>query len=61
MNSKYCVMLEDGITLTDSLLEATHRLDETTWQTKDGWNVWEMRDLDGNPVRLIQLPPEVLA
>ena len=57
--SKYCVMMEDGITLTDSLLEATHRLDKTLWKTEAGWYVWEMRDMDGYIVGNIQLPAEV--
>ena len=52
-------MTQDGITLTDSLLEATHRLDKTLWKTEAGWYVWEMRDMDGYIVGNIQLPAEV--
>ena len=59
--SYYCVMLEDSITITDKLLEATHRLVETSWTTEEGWDVWEVRDLDGNHITNIQLPPEVVS
>lgn len=56
----YCVMDEEGITLTESLMEATHRIVPTLWRTQDKKVVCELRDLDGFVVTQIQLPPEVL-
>jgi hypothetical protein len=52
----YCVMDDEGITLTESLLEATHRVVLTDWRTPDGLGVYELRDLDGYTIRHIKLP-----
>lgn len=54
MRSSLIVWEGDGFTLTDNLMEATHRVVKSNdWSLPDGTPVFEMRDLDGEFVRLV--------
>ena len=57
MRTSLCVVDDEGITLTDNLLEATHRVVKSEdWMLPDKNPVWELRDLDGEYVRMVKLP-----
>lgn len=57
MTTSLCVVDDEGITLTDNLMEATHRVVKSEdWMLENGNPVWELRDLDGGYVRMVKLP-----
>lgn len=57
--NSYYLKDEEEVWVICDLMEATHRIEETEWETPQG-PMFRLYDLDGNALRLINIPKEAL-